>query len=384
MKEGWENIKLGNLATYINGFAFKPSDWEETGLPIIRIQNLTDDTKKPNRCNRNDIPLKYFVKKGDILISWSATLGIFEWQREDALLNQHIFKVVFDKKSIVKNYFKYVVEASLVEMSKHTNGATMQHIRKGDFDNISVPVPPMDEQLRIVKILDDAFAKIDKLKANAQKNLANAKALFQATLKKELTPKPDWQTKKLGEVLKTGAGGTPNSKTKTYYENGKIPWLRSGEVCRKHITETEMFITEDGMRNSSAKLFPINTVVVAMYGATAGQVGILKIESTTNQAVCGIFPDVNYSEEYLYYFLLNNKDSLVAQAVGNAQPNISQLKIKNIDIPLVDLEIQKSIVERMNFINTNCEYLKINSEKTIAECDALKQSILRKAFNGEL
>ena len=90
MKEGWEYKKLGDIATYINGFPFKPSDWEDSGKPIIRIQNLTNPQSTFNRCSRTDIPKKYFVSYGDILISWSATLGVFEWTLEDALLNQHI------------------------------------------------------------------------------------------------------------------------------------------------------------------------------------------------------------------------------------------------------------------------------------------------------
>ena len=89
-----------------------------------------------------------------------------------------------------------------------------------------------------------------------------------------------------------------------YYENGDIPWLRSGEVKQGFINNTELFITKKGLENSSAKLFPVNTVVVAMYGATAGQSGILKIESSTNQAVCGILPNKNYDSEFLYFYLI--------------------------------------------------------------------------------
>ena len=150
MKKGWEYKKLGEIATYINGFPFKPSDWKDNGKPIIRIQNLTNPQSVFNRCPRMDIPEKYFVSSGDILISWSATLGVFEWALEDALLNQHIFKVVFDKLAINKHYFRYAIMTSISEMSRQTNGATMKHIRKGDFDNIRIPYPPISEQQSIV------------------------------------------------------------------------------------------------------------------------------------------------------------------------------------------------------------------------------------------
>ena len=138
-----------------------------------------------------------------------------------------------------------------------------------------------------------------------------------------------WEVKKLGEVCVTRAGGTPLKSHKEYYLNGTIPWLRSGEVCKKDIFISKLKITRKGLINSSAKLFPKNTVLVAMYGATAGQVGILRFESTTNQAICGILPNSKFIPEFLYYKLLSIKKELISQAIGGAQPNISQTKIKN-------------------------------------------------------
>ena len=156
--------------------------------------------------------------------------------------------------------------------------------------------------------------------------------------------KQGWEEKKLGEVAKTTAGGTPLKSHKEYYENGLIPWLRSGEVGVREITENKIFITELGLENSSAKLVPENSVMIAMYGATAGEVGILKFESSTNQAVCAILPNDNLKPEFLYYFFLNEKENLVSQAVGNAQPNISQQKIKNTLIPFLPFDEQNRIV----------------------------------------
>lgn len=145
-----------------------------------------------------------------------------------------------------------------------------------------------------------------------------------------------------------------------------------------------MFITEKGMANSSAKWFPENTVLVAMYGATAGQVGILKVKSTTNQAVCGIFPDNRFLPEFLYYAMLRAKKGLVAKATGNAQPNISQIKIKETSIPIISLEEQGRVVTLMDNLSSKCETLQKNYINTVSLCDALKQSLLRKAFEGDM
>ena len=113
----WEYKKLGEVATFLNGYAFKPENWSKHGLKIIRIQNLTDETAPYNHYE-GEIDSKYIVRNGDLLISWSATLGAFLWNNDDALLNQHIFKTIFDKSDIDKFYLKYCVISKLEEMAK--------------------------------------------------------------------------------------------------------------------------------------------------------------------------------------------------------------------------------------------------------------------------
>lgn len=148
----------------------------------------------------------------------------------------------------------------------------------------------------------------------------------------------------LGQICCTTSGGTPTSTNEEYYLNGTIPWLTSGEVANGYIYKTKNFITDLGLQKSSAKLFPVNTVLVAMYGATAGQVGLLKIKSTTNQAVCGILPNSKFIPEFLYLTLKSKKDYMISLCSGGAQPNISQSIVKKINIPLPSLSIQQQIV----------------------------------------
>lgn len=152
----------------------------------------------------------------------------------------------------------------------------------------------------------------------------------------------------VGDVFKTSSGGTPLKEKEEYYKNGTIPWLRSGEVAQGYITASELFITEEGLKSSSAKMFPIDTVLVAMYGATAGQVGILKFEASTNQAVCGILPNEKAVPEYLYLILKSQKEYLISLSGGGAQPNISQKIIRELKIPLPPLSIQQEIVAEID------------------------------------
>lgn len=192
--------------------------------------------------------------------------------------------------------------------------------------------------------------------------------------------KKGWELKKLGDICETGAGGTPLKVHKDYYEGGNIPWLLSGEVSQGEIYEAKNFITEKGLKNSSAKLFPINTVLVAMYGATAGQVGILKFEACTNQAVCGILPNNKTIPEYLFYCFLSKKEELVAQAVGGAQPNISQIKIKNTKIPLPPLPEQHHIVSILDEAFAAIAKAKANAEQNLKNAKELFESYLQGVF----
>ena len=193
-------IRLGDAATFINGFAFKPTQWGESGIPIIRIQNLNNPVAPFNYFD-GDVPNKYLVKKGDILISWSASLGAYEWTGEDAYLNQHIFKVVFDKADIDKHFLKYAVTSKLSEMDKDAHGATMRHIVKKDFDNTKIPFPPLTEQQHIVEELDLLSSIIEKKKAQLNELDNLAQSLFYEMFGDPITNENGWEVDMLENVV---------------------------------------------------------------------------------------------------------------------------------------------------------------------------------------
>ncbi len=188
--------------------------------------------------------------------------------------------------------------------------------------------------------------------------------------------KEGWIMKKLGEVCDTSSGGTPSKSHSEYYDGGTIPWLRSGEISKGNIYETELFITEEGLKKSSAKIFPINTVVIAMYGATVGQVGILKKEMSTNQAVCGIFPNDVFTPDFLAYVLKSKKEKFILLASGGAQPNISQTIINQTYIPIPPLPEQSRIVEELDLLSNIIE----KKRQQLSELDNLAQSIFYDMF----
>ncbi|MHC1682910.1 MAG: restriction endonuclease subunit S [Clostridiaceae bacterium] len=153
---------------------------------------------------------------------------------------------------------------------------------------------------------------------------------------------------KLGNLYKITSGGTPSKNNSDYYENGKIPWIKTGDLKKQYIEECNDFITELGLNNSSAKIFPKGTVLIAMYGATIGATSILNIEASTNQACAAFIPNDKILPEYLYYFFIKNKNKIVELGVGGAQPNISATILKEIQFPLENLTIQTKVVNILN------------------------------------
>lgn len=137
-----------------------------------------------------------------------------------------------------------------------------------------------------------------------------------------------WEWKKLGDVAKTASGGTPTRSKKEYW-NGDIPWVKSGELGDSRIIKNEEYITAEGLANSSAKLFPAESLLLALYGATAGKLGVLSYAAATNQAVCCIRPDIEVLErDFLRYYLLSKRKNIVEDSFGGAQPNISQTYVR--------------------------------------------------------
>ncbi len=156
----------------------------------------------------------------------------------------------------------------------------------------------------------------------------------------------NYPTYKLGEICETTSGGTPNRKNDAYY-GGSIPWVKSGELGKGVISDTEEKITEQAVKESSAKIFPKGTLLIALYGATIGKLGFLGVPAATNQAVCGIFENEKIDLQFLSYYLFYKRNDLIAQGTGGAQPNISQTILKNLPIPLPPLAIQRAIVARI-------------------------------------
>lgn len=172
----WKISKLKYLGEYINGYAFKPEDWSEEGLPIIRIQDLTGSNNDPNFF-KGTIAEKYRIKNGDILVSWAATLDAFVWNRDEGWLNQHIFKAVPNLKEVTEQYFFWLLKAAMHHLNNdNKHGIMMQHLTLSVFNNFPVPLPSIETQKHISKSLGEKCAYIDGLIANVEHQIAKLKS----------------------------------------------------------------------------------------------------------------------------------------------------------------------------------------------------------------
>ena len=204
--------------------------------------------------------------------------------------------------------------------------------------NYEFELPTPEEQ----KEISDQVWAAYRLKQSYKKLLAATEEMVKSQFIEMFNDSP---LVRLEDHIETQSGGTPNTKKSEYYDGGTIPWLSSGEVNQGYISSTEKYITEEGFENSAAKWVPKNSVVIAMYGATAGKVGFITIPLTTNQAVCALLPNDAFNPLYLYYAVSSQKNWMIAQCRGAAQPNISQGIIRSMEIPM------PSLSEQMQFVN---------------------------------
>jgi type I restriction enzyme S subunit len=187
-----------------------------------------------------------------------------------------------------------------------------------------------------------------------------------------------WETCELDLIADTTSGGTP-TRTKSEYWGGDIPWLKSGELRDCYINSSEEFITESGLKNSSAKLFAPGTLLLALYGATAGKLGILDFPATTNQAVCGITPKEGVVHtKYLYYYLLSKRKQIIKDSFGGAQPNISQGYVRKLRVPVPPISVQEHIADTLD----KADSLRRKDQELLQKYDELIQSIFYEMFGN--
>lgn len=354
------------------------------------------------------------VEAGDIIVSCAGTIGetyILPDNCEKGIINQALMRMKLMPSVYVSFFLLYFDSILKITARKNSKGSALKNIPPfAELKSYLVPLPPIAEQRRIVAKIEELLPLIDRYekvytkltKLNTRFPEAMKKSLLQYAIQgklveqrqdegtaedlikkiqaekkrliaerkikktKSLPPitdeeKPfdipdEWEWVRLGDIGDWGSGATPKRHHPEYY-GGNIPWLKTGDLNDGYISEIPEFITQEGFENSSVRLNPVGSVLMAMYGATIGKLGILTIPATTNQACCACMPFVNLESKFLFYYLMSQRTNFIKLGEGGAQPNISKEKIVNFVFPLPPLAEQHRIVAKLDELLPFCEQL---------------------------
>ena len=376
MRKGWEYKKLGEVATYINGYAFKPDQWKESGTPIVRIQNLNNENTPYNYYD-GEVPDKVKIQNGDLLISWSASLGAYIWHGGNAFLNQHIFKVAFDKTDIDKFFLKYAVTSKLAAMAEQVHGATMKHIVKKDFDNTQIPYPPLSTQLAIVSELDK-INELIRLKKEQLKDFDNlAQSLFYEMFGDPVENEKGWEVKKLGEIAKSAIGLTYKPENVTEELSG-IVVLRSSNIQNSildfnDIVRVNVLVKEDKMVNDGDILMCSRNGSFRLVGKVA------LIKGLKERMSYGAFMTIIRSPYNPYLFEYFKTPAFRQYLITGKTTTVNQITVKmlnNLTLPLPPLSLQRLFAQRIEQI----EREKSEVQKSIQDLETLLASRMQYWF----
>ena len=375
-----KKVKLGDVATYINGYAFKPTDWSNEGVLIIRIQDLTGNSYQANRYNGN-YAKKYEVQKGDVLISWSASLGVYVWQGETAVLNQHIFKVLFDKVEIDKNFFVHQVECILKNASSEAHGATMKHLTKPVFDALPFYLPSLEEQKAIAGKLDKVSGLIEKRKTQLEK----LDLLIKSRFIEMFTPFLSKQKTLLDNLCETiTKGTTPTTLGFDFIDNG-INFIKIENIsANEKIDTTNMLhISEECNIKLKRSILKENDILFSIAGTKMGitaKVTSDVLPANTNQALAIIRLKKEAQMNVDFLIELLHSDMIIEQIESMkstvAQTNLSLDNIKNFKVIIPPISLQNEFAEFVKLIDKS----KFKIQKSLEKLEILKKSLMQQYF----
>ena len=344
------------------------------------------------------------LEKGDLIISARGTVGAIAQLTKPMAFNQSCFGLRGKKNKLETDYLYYWLKNYVDILLNKSQGSVFNTINLSTFDDIKIDLPNIENQRSISNFLtsldnkiqinnqinqelesmaktlyDYWFVQFDFPDQNGKPyKSSGGKMVYHPELKREIPE--GWGVEKLGDIAQTGSGGTPKSTNSLYYTDGEVPWINSGELSQTVITGTSNFITEEGLKNSNAKLFPSGTILVAMYGATAGKVSFLAFEASTNQAICAIM----LSDVRMRYYLKNVIEDLyqylVNLSTGSARDNLSQDMIKNIKVVIPSNEI----LDRYYHFSNNIIKELTKKQQENEQLTQLRDWLLPMLMNGQV
>ena len=369
--------KLGDLFTLEYGTALTEKDRRGDAYPVYGSNG---------EVGRHE---NYFVEGPGVIVGRKGTIGAVSYTEENFWPIDTTYYVVPKQNNDIR-WIYFLLQS--IDLKRLNRASGTPGLNRDDVYALQALTPSPSEQQKIADILmsvDDEIEKIDKvIEKSEQLKHGLMQKLFTRGIghtefkQTEIGEVPEgWDVQKVGDVIKTTSGATPLRSRADYYEQGEIAWLTSSEVRQGYIRQVQGKITEKALEETGVKLLPKNTVLVAMYGATAGQVGILQTESTTNQAICALWPNDKFVPEFVFYYLTHKSKDLVSAGGGGAQPNISQKIVKSIFLPLPPYSEQEKIANILTSVDKKIKTNKQLKDKLTQLKKGLMQALLSNKSN---
>ncbi|MGW0855682.1 restriction endonuclease subunit S [Streptomyces sp. NPDC002690] len=383
--------QLGDVATFTNGVAFAVSDWADTGARIIRIQNLTDPGKSYNRTMRS-VSSRFHVQPGDLLVSWSATLGVFEWKGPDtAVLNQHIFRVEPDRERVDKGYLRHALAHILTRAERHLHGATMKHVNKKDLLSSEFFAPSVGEQKRIANVLD----QVDDLRAKRRRAIAAlddlARSVFLDMFGDPVSNSRGWERVKMGDFLAGIESGKSPQCLDRPAEGEEWGVLKLGAVTRCAYLQDENKALPPGAVPDTRQEVRAGDLLFTRKNTPGLVAASAYVRSTRSRL---LMPDLIFrlvpadrapiDKVYLHALLTHSgkRRKLQELASGSAASmvNISKSKLLEFECEIPPLDLQQSFARRIEAIEAE----KRAHRAHLVVLDELFVSLQQRAFTGAL
>jgi len=379
----WPRVRLGDIARIVNGAPYPSSMFniDGIGMPLIRIRDLY--AEHPSTWYSGPWDKTHLVRHGDILVGMDGDFNLATWKSIDGLLNQRVCRVEVTSADYDARFLAHVLPGYLNLIWDATSSTTVKHLSSRSISDIPLPNPPLSEQRRIVDILEDHLSRLDAANDSLDQAASKVVTLASHSLHR-LFNSTELPSVQLGDVVSMGSGGTPAARVIEYYDRGEIPWVNSGELKDSILRSVRGRITPAGLSASSAKWVPEGAVLIAMYGATIGRLGITTFPVTTNQAIAYLIPSGSLNRDYLYWYLFSQRAHFVRAGKGGAQPNISQtiLKAWPIQIPSQSEQARIALAAAEAFDLT----LRLVRQQLLLKRRslALHRALLAAAFRGQL
>jgi type I restriction enzyme S subunit len=392
MKSGWTIEQLGEIATINYGYTDSAKS-EAVGprfLRITDIQNENVDWDAVPFCSIDDEGLnKYRLRSGDIVFARTgATTGksFLVQDPPESVFASYLIRLRLNDRRFLPQFVSYFLQTPQYwqAIRDGSSGSAQGGFNATKLGALSLPAPPVLEQKRIVGILDEAFEGIAVAKANAEKNLQNARALFENHLQAVLTQhRPSWVEKPLGEVFATSTGTTPPKNNSDFYGEF-MPLVKPPELCDAPIDSALDNISEAG--SEVARILPPQSILVSCIG-NLGKIGINTVPVAFNQQINAILPDERKAiPEFIFLQAISSKfkDQLESLASGTTVPIVNKSKFNSVRIALPPLSEQKTIAAQLNSLRELAKHLESIYQEKLTALDKLKKSLLHEAFTGKL